>query len=648
MSKEGTDAAEAFESVAGKSFQEFINEGGNVQEAMAMMQEAAEKNGVSVKDLFGNIRAGQAAMQLTGKAAGKFEENLKGMNDSAGATSDAYSEMDKTLARSWEKLTVLFDDLWKSIGERVAPVVADFVDYMIENMPQIQATVERVFDGVIKAINWAIDAYKNIKEFIQGFANTNSSYLNDVLTDYQDIFASVREIITIFVDWATAFWEKYGEDITKVVKVMFTNLKRVFDLQLDNIKKLLSGVIKLMKGDFKGFGEDIGAIISQTWEAAAKIINSSWSKVIKPALTSLIDNIVEHIGKVPNKMLEIGGEIVGGLQDGITGKAKEAIGTIKDFGENLLGGVKDVLGIKSPSKEFATVGKNIMQGLAQGIGDHQKLAVERLNNALTEIEEQEKYQSNVRKNIREEMEKGRIAAAQAAVEAEKQREAKITEMYLAHQEARKESYLKRIEKEKEMEQTRAEYQQNVQDRMMEEYRKGQILAAKLAQDSAWQSQTAWQKAGEFIGTAIKNASGAIKSSMSNAFYSIMKGTKSVTQAFGDLWQGVIDAVIQQLAQMAASKVFNFIISGGMGGGGIFGAIGSFLGFQTGGVVPGPVGAPQPAIVHGGEEVLTPSQRKRGGMNGTANITVELDGEVLARAVEEPLTDNIRVKGGVRF
>lgn len=45
----------------------------------------------------------------------------------------------------------------------------------------------------------------------------------------------------------------------------------------------------------------------------------------------------------------------------------------------------------------------------------------------------------------------------------------------------------------------------------------------------------------------------------------------------------------------------------------------FQQYATGGVVPGPVGAPQLAVVHGGEEVLTPAQRAARGSGG-ATVT----------------------------
>jgi phage-related minor tail protein len=45
------------------------------------------------------------------------------------------------------------------------------------------------------------------------------------------------------------------------------------------------------------------------------------------------------------------------------------------------------------------------------------------------------------------------------------------------------------------------------------------------------------------------------------------------------------------------------------------------GFALGGVVPGPVGRPQLAIVHGGEEVLTPDQQRQRGQGSSTSLSV---------------------------
>ena len=50
-----------------------------------------------------------------------------------------------------------------------------------------------------------------------------------------------------------------------------------------------------------------------------------------------------------------------------------------------------------------------------------------------------------------------------------------------------------------------------------------------------------------------------------------------------------------------------------------------MGFASGGIVPGPLGAPSMAIVHGGEEVLTPAQRGGGSQTLTVTGTVRVEG-----------------------
>lgn len=76
-----------------------------------------------------------------------------------------------------------------------------------------------------------------------------------------------------------------------------------------------------------------------------------------------------------------------------------------------------------------------------------------------------------------------------------------------------------------------------------------------------------------------------------------------------------------------------------------------MGFATGGIVPGPIGAPQLAVVHGGEEVLTPAQRQgsAGTMNHTGTVTHVFktnDGLTVAKIAEEYSRDSRRLPSRV--
>ncbi len=82
---------------------------------------------------------------------------------------------------------------------------------------------------------------------------------------------------------------------------------------------------------------------------------------------------------------------------------------------------------------------------------------------------------------------------------------------------------------------------------------------------------------------------------------------------GQAIQWVWDTIIKPIADKVGSVIDTIksgldAISGAAGAiGGVAGDIGGALGFAEGGLVPGPVGKPQLAVVHGGEYVLTSDQ-----------------------------------------
>ena len=83
--------------------------------------------------------------------------------------------------------------------------------------------------------------------------------------------------------------------------------------------------------------------------------------------------------------------------------------------------------------------------------------------------------------------------------------------------------------------------------------------------------------------------------------------------------------------------------GGTGSSGITGGSYGLPSFDTGGPVPGPIGSPVPAIVHGGEYVI-PASRVGGGGGGNTNyyaITVNVAPGADPSAAGKAVVDAIR-------
>jgi len=73
------------------------------------------------------------------------------------------------------------------------------------------------------------------------------------------------------------------------------------------------------------------------------------------------------------------------------------------------------------------------------------------------------------------------------------------------------------------------------------------------------------------------------------------------------------------AMAALGKLMSDVSHGNLGAiPGDVGSIKNIMGFDTGGIVPGAIGSPHLAIVHGGERVLTPAQQRQGGDMSTTN------------------------------
>lgn len=123
LSKEGSAAAGTFEELSGKSFRDFIAGGGNVQEALQIMEKGAADTGRSISDMFGSVEAGSAALALTGGGTEAFSTALAGMDESAGATDAAFAQMNKGLGATLDKLKAKFSVALLNIGEQIAPTV---------------------------------------------------------------------------------------------------------------------------------------------------------------------------------------------------------------------------------------------------------------------------------------------------------------------------------------------------------------------------------------------------------------------------------------------------------------------------------------------------------------------------------------------
>ena len=108
---------------------------------------------------------------------------------------------------------------------------------------------------------------------------------------------------------------------------------------------------------------------------------------ITDSATDIVNTVVDGVKDLADDLLGVGKNIVQGVKDGIT----EAWADMKTWLSTLFGDIitiaKNILGIKSPSKVFAEIGMFLDEGLAQGIRDYSDVAVNATKEMIEEVED---------------------------------------------------------------------------------------------------------------------------------------------------------------------------------------------------------------------------------------------------------------------
>lgn len=95
-------------------------------------------------------------------------------------------------------------------------------------------------------------------------------------------------------------------------------------------------------------------------------------KKIATVVTSVWNGIKATFSNMTNGMINIGKDIGKGLWNGLSKTKDWVIDKVKGMGKAILGGLKKVLGISSPSKQFAIVGKYSAEGYVEGLDGMQR------------------------------------------------------------------------------------------------------------------------------------------------------------------------------------------------------------------------------------------------------------------------------------
>lgn len=150
LGKSGSVADEALRQLTGKGFADLKKEGTPTADILKQLGDYAQQNGKTLKDMFGSVEAGSAALVLAKGDGTEYNDMLTAMQSSAGATQEAFDKMDATPA---EQLKGALNELKNEgikFGAAFVPVIEKAAGVLGKAADAFSGLSEEQQDNVIK------------------------------------------------------------------------------------------------------------------------------------------------------------------------------------------------------------------------------------------------------------------------------------------------------------------------------------------------------------------------------------------------------------------------------------------------------------------------------------------------------------------
>lgn len=414
---------------------------GNIVNAISVMQASMNIAGTTAQEATTTI---QGSLNMT-KAA--WDNLMVSLADPEGNIEGAINNLLESVGYLWDNLQPIIEQTLNQLPgmiQRLGTAAVDALPELIEEiLPQISESALQILDAFINAIISNPDAITNaaintVQIFIDGIQTSAPRLLESGIFLISNLARGIAEgIPTLLPQMLNLPFELVDsllENIDPLTEAGIELMLALADGLIAAIPQLLAKVpeiiAKLVAALIRNYPKMFNAgkqLIGKFFEAIWATFKSSYSL----AGQYLYNYVISPLLAKAKEAVNVGKNIVQGLWNGIQNAKSWLLGKIKSWCGSILNGIKAFFGIHSPSTVMRDeVGLMITKGLAEGIEDGRsevQKVMDNMNEQLLESEkiynsEKERLNSESNKNIDENQKKANEKYLQGLKEtAEKER-----------------------------------------------------------------------------------------------------------------------------------------------------------------------------------------------------------------------------------
>lgn len=254
------------------------------------------------------------------------------------------------------------------------------------------------------------------------FKTLTSNFVDSLVT----VGANIIPRINVIIQGITQLVSQASQTIVPlVVQTLLENLPSIIAAGMDLVMALVNGILDNIDLLIDCVLNLVDVIIDKLIENLPKLIDGGIRLTISLA-TGLIKAIPQLVAKIPqiisaiisgfaagsSQILDVGVNIVKGVWNGIKSAASWIKEKVTGFFGGIVDGVKNFLGIHSPSKVFAGIGGFMAEGLGEGFDDQFKSVKKDIESSMNF--DAANASINVSSNIQKQVGSGTSPVTQAA------------------------------------------------------------------------------------------------------------------------------------------------------------------------------------------------------------------------------------------
>lgn len=309
----------------------------------------------------------------------------------------------------------LIEKLLPVIVNEIPGVINDILPELLEsgiNMVQsiltgIEQNLPQIMEGALLIVNQLLSAFLEmlpqliqlgaqvILQLILGIGESLPTLIPAIVEAVLTIVDTLIENIDLLVDAAIQLAMGLAEGLISALPILIEKapeiIMKLADAIIENAPKLLEAAYEILMKLNEGLDTYLPQLLaaipdliislvnkflslaSKFLEVGKKIISelkdamtNKWEEV-KGSVSGWVNGLIQSFMNMVSSFSEIGSNIVHGIWNGISAGWDWLIGNVKNLASKLLNAAKDTLGIHSPSREFAYLGRMCTAGFEEGI-----------------------------------------------------------------------------------------------------------------------------------------------------------------------------------------------------------------------------------------------------------------------------------------